>query len=54
VKQILSSPSSVKVEYNGVSVWITNCNEQTETAHIYDVENPKEQVEVPIQELQEI
>ncbi|WP_416829098.1 H-type small acid-soluble spore protein [Ectobacillus polymachus] len=53
VKQILSSPATVNVEYHGVPIWITNCNEQNETAEIHDIDNPNEQVEVPIQELQE-
>ncbi|MCP8969497.1 H-type small acid-soluble spore protein [Ectobacillus ponti] len=54
VKQILSSPSHVRVEYNGVPVWIESCDESNGIANVHDVKNPDETVEVSITELQEM
>ncbi|WP_028400282.1 H-type small acid-soluble spore protein [Ectobacillus panaciterrae] len=53
VKQILSSPANIRVEYHGVPVWIESCDEGNGIANVHDVANPKESVQVKITELEE-
>ncbi|WP_409302043.1 small, acid-soluble spore protein, H family [Peribacillus sp. SCS-155] len=35
IKQILSSPDDIHVEYNGASVWIDSLNEDGRTATVH-------------------
>ena len=35
IKQILSSPADIDVEYHGVSVWIDQLNEDEKTATVH-------------------
>ena len=54
VKQILSSPGNVRVEYHGIPVWIESCDEGNGIANVHDITNPDETVEVKVAELEEI
>lgn len=54
VKQILSSPGNVRVEYHGIPVWIESCDEGNGIANVHDIKNPDETVEVKVAELEEI
>lgn len=54
VKQILSSPGNVRVEYHGIPVWIESCDEGNDIANVHDIKNPDETVEVKVAELEEI
>ncbi|PLT32350.1 H-type small acid-soluble spore protein [Bacillus sp. V5-8f] len=54
VKQILSSPADIDVNYNGVAVWIDALNEdgKTATVHLRDDSDSKHS-DVDISELNE-
>jgi small acid-soluble spore protein H (minor) len=54
VKQILSSPANIPVEYHGVRVWIDSCDEKNGIASVHEVSNPSEKVQVKITELEEL
>jgi small acid-soluble spore protein H (minor) len=52
-KQILTSPDTIQVEYNGVPVWIEKCEEGSSIVQVHDVSYPQESVSVDVAELQE-
>ncbi|MFE8702704.1 small, acid-soluble spore protein, H family [Cytobacillus sp. FJAT-54145] len=54
VKQILSSSADIEVQYNGVSVWIDQLNEDGRTATVHLRGPLEERSTVEIHELQEI
>lgn len=54
VKQILSSPAEIEVQYNGVSVWIDDLKEDDVTAIVHLVGGIEEQTEVDIASLKEV
>lgn len=53
IKQILSSPATIHVEYHGVPVWIESCDEANGLADVHDINNPDETVQVKVAELEE-
>jgi small acid-soluble spore protein H (minor) len=53
VKQILSSSDTIQVEYNGVSVWIEQCEDGSNIVQVHDIAYPQESVSVDVAELQE-
>lgn len=54
VKQILSSSADIEVQYNGVSVWIDQLNEDGRTATVHLRGPLEERSTVEISELREI
>jgi small acid-soluble spore protein H (minor) len=54
IKQILSSSNKVKVEFEGISVWIDSFDENTQNACVHDLEFPEEQVTVSAKDLKEV
>ena len=54
VKQILSSSADIKVEYNGVSVWIDKLNEDGKTATVHLRGPLEERSTVEVSELEEV
>ncbi|MDZ5473765.1 H-type small acid-soluble spore protein [Bacillus sp. 31A1R] len=54
VKQILSSSADIAVEYNGVSVWIDQLNEDGRTATVHLRGPLEERSTVEIAELREV
>ncbi|MDF2947785.1 MAG: Small acid-soluble spore protein family [Bacillales bacterium] len=54
IKQILSSSNNVKVEFEGISVWIESFDEQTQNACVHDVDFPEEHVTVSANDLKEV
>lgn len=53
-KQIVESPKEIEVHHQGVPVWIQHLNEAEETARVYTRENPDQELEVSVRELNEI
>jgi len=53
-KQIVDSPETIEVLYQGVPVWIQNVNEGNETARVYTRENPDDEKVVSVNELREV
>jgi small acid-soluble spore protein H (minor) len=54
VKQIVSSPADIPVHYHGVSVWIDDYDEKSNTATIHLRDGQlRETREVPVEELEE-
>ncbi|MDP4084961.1 MAG: H-type small acid-soluble spore protein [Bacillota bacterium] len=54
VKQILSSSADIEVQYNGVSVWIDQINEDGQTATVHLRGPLEERSTVKINELVEM
>lgn len=52
-QEIADSPVMANVEYNGVRVYIQHVNEGNETARIYPVDQPEQEVDVPLRSLSE-
>jgi small acid-soluble spore protein H (minor) len=53
VKQIVSSPKEIIVNYNGVPIWIQSYDENASTARVYTRTNPDDEMDVAIGELTE-
>ena len=53
-KQILDSPKEVEVHYLGKPVWIQNVDENSKTARVYPLDNPENEMTVPVDQLDEI
>lgn len=52
-KEITDSPSLINVTYNGDPVYIQRVDEQNGMAHIYSLQNPDNQQQVSVNDLQE-
>ncbi|HEU5140612.1 MAG TPA: H-type small acid-soluble spore protein [Bacillales bacterium] len=52
-KQIIESPDGIKVTYRDDSVWIDTVNPEAGTATVHNVNDPEEEIDVPVQELKE-
>ncbi|HEX7064056.1 MAG TPA: H-type small acid-soluble spore protein [Bacillales bacterium] len=52
-KQIIESPEGIKVTYRDDSVWIDTVNPEEGTATVHNVNDPAEEIDVPVQELKE-
>jgi small acid-soluble spore protein H (minor) len=53
-KEIIYSPETINVLYDGVKVYIQNVNDDTEIARIYPLDNPEYVQDVPVSELNEV
>jgi small acid-soluble spore protein H (minor) len=53
-QQIVSSPSEIEVNYNGVSVWIDKIHEDGKTATVHLRRSLEERSEVTLSELREV
>ncbi|WP_101844846.1 small acid-soluble spore protein H [Halobacillus sp. Marseille-P3879] len=52
-QEIAASPVMANVTYNNASIYIQHVNEETETARIYSLEHPENELEVSLSELRE-
>ncbi|GBG06384.1 H-type small acid-soluble spore protein [Paenibacillus agaridevorans] len=52
-QEIADSPIMEHVEYNGVRIYIQHVDEQNETARIYPLDQPNQEMEVPVRTLSE-
>ena len=52
-REIAASPVMAHVTYNGVPVYIQHVDEQKETARIFPLDRPEQEMEVPVQNLVE-
>lgn len=50
-REIASSPVMANVTYNGSRVYIENVNEINHTAYIHLMDEPKDQIKVPVSNL---
>ncbi len=53
-KQILDSTKEVEVHYQGRPVWIQNVDESSQTARIYPLDNPDNEMTVSVHQLEEV
>ncbi|MCM3629650.1 H-type small acid-soluble spore protein [Paenibacillus glycanilyticus] len=51
--EIANSPIMADVKYNGVPVYIQHVDEAQETARIYSLAEPDQEIEVPLRSLAE-
>ncbi|RIX60324.1 small acid-soluble spore protein H [Paenibacillus nanensis] len=52
-QEIATSPVMANVEYNGKQVYIQHVNEDNETARIYPLDQPEQEMDVPLRSLSE-
>lgn len=52
-KEIAASPVMEDVRYNGVPIYIQHVDEANETARIYPLSEPEQEMEVPLRSLAE-
>jgi small acid-soluble spore protein H (minor) len=52
-KEIVESPETIPVTYNGEPIYIQHVDEKNETARIYPLNNPEDEKEVPVHTLKE-
>lgn len=52
-QEIATSPVMANVEYNGMQVYIQHVNEDNETARIYPIDQPEQEMDVPLRSLSE-
>ncbi|QNK57649.1 small acid-soluble spore protein H [Paenibacillus sp. PAMC21692] len=52
-QEIADSPIMEHVVYNGVRIYIQHVDEQNETARIYPLDRPEQEMEVPVRTLSE-
>ena len=52
-KEIVESPTMVNVTCNGVPIYIQHVDERNETARIYPLDQPEQEQEVSLAELNE-
>ncbi|MBM7551984.1 H-type small acid-soluble spore protein [Thalassobacillus pellis] len=52
-KEITDSPNMIPVTYNGTPVFIQHVDEKNETARIYPLDSPEEELEVAVRGLNE-
>lgn len=52
-QQIIESPHGIKVTYRDDSVWIDTVDPKEGTATVHNVNDPEEEIDVPVQELKE-
>lgn len=52
-QEIAASPVMANVEYDGARVYIQHVDEANETARIYPVDKPEQEIEVPLRSLSE-
>ncbi|GIO84860.1 small, acid-soluble spore protein H [Paenibacillus faecis] len=52
-KEIVESPTMVNVTCNGVPIYIQHVDERSETARIYPLDQPEQEREVALSELNE-
>ncbi|MFM1654948.1 H-type small acid-soluble spore protein [Brevibacillus sp. B_LB10_24] len=50
-EEIMASTETIKVECEGVPVWIDGVDRQTNTARVHVQNNPQEQKTVPVNQL---
>ncbi|WEG12880.1 H-type small acid-soluble spore protein [Pullulanibacillus sp. KACC 23026] len=53
-KEIIDSPRTIHVLYDGMKVYIQNVNDETEIARVYPLDNPEYIQDVPVGELNEV
>ncbi|MFA8438290.1 small acid-soluble spore protein H [Pueribacillus sp. YX66] len=52
-KEIASSPTMAHVTFNGVPIYIQNVHEQQDVARIYPLDDPENEQDVPLAQLEE-
>jgi len=52
-KEIAASPEMAHVTYNGVPIYIQHVNDEKETARIFPLDRPEQEMEVPVRSLVE-
>ena len=52
-KEIMESPDTISVTYQGQQIYIQNVNDMEETARIYPLDHPEEEKDVPLNALHE-
>lgn len=53
-KEILQSDDRIRVEFEGVPVWIDSVDEQSKTARVHTKDNPNDKKTVAVDELNEV
>ncbi|MCP3031888.1 H-type small acid-soluble spore protein [Halobacillus sp. A1] len=53
-EEIAASPVMASVTFNNMKVYIQHVNENGETARIYDLSDPKNELDVSLDELNEV
>ena len=53
-KQIFDSTKEVEVHYQRKPVWIQNVDESSQTARIYPLDNPDNEMTVSVHQLEEV
>jgi len=52
-QQIIESEKEITVLHNGTPVWLQSVNQNNETARAYTREQPDNEMDIPVNELQE-
>lgn len=52
-QQIIESANDILVTYNDIPVWIQNVDENNKTARVYTAANPEEELDIPVNQLEE-
>jgi small acid-soluble spore protein H (minor) len=52
-QQIIESEKEIEVLHNGTPVWLQSINESKQTARAYTREQPDNEMDIPVSELQE-
>lgn len=52
-EEIASSPDMAHVTFNGVPVYIQNVDEQKDIARVFPLDNPENEQDVPLAQLEE-
>jgi len=52
-KEIAESPVMARVTFNGVPIYIQHVDEEKETARIFPLDRPEQEMEVPVRSLVE-
>lgn len=52
-REIMESPETINVTYNGEMIYIQNVDETNDTARVYPLNNPEAEQDVPLRMLKE-
>lgn len=52
-KEIVESPETINVTFNGEPIYIQNVDDKQEVARIFPLNNPENEMDVPITQLKE-
>lgn len=52
-REIMESPETINVTYNGEMIYIQNVDDTNDTARVYPLNNPEAEQDVPLRMLKE-